>query len=388
MGKRIGIGIIGMGWMGGAHALAYTRVKPTFPEYDVEPDLVACADVSEEIAATARERYGFSHHTTDWRSLLERDDIDLICVTSPNFLHHEMGVAVAQAGKHLVCEKPVGRNPAETLDIARAVRDAGVNSAVGYNYRWVPVVQHARNLVADKSIGDVQVYNGRFFSLYGSDPLGFWSWRFDKDQAGTGAVGDLLVHAVDMAQWLNSPIVEVVADRQTYITERPVNIGEKGTHYGLGETTAPRKPVSNEDYVGMMVRFANGSRGVFDASRTVYGPKCEMAFNIYGSRGSIRWNFERMNEVEVCLKDSGVDGYTQVLTSVEHPFHSRFNPGDAIALGYPDLKTIEAAHFLQAIAEGVPFSPGLADAAQVADVTNALIKSWESGSWEKVESSL
>ena len=383
MSHRIGIGIIGMGWMGQAHARAHTQVKAVFPEYNLNPELVICADQNENAARTAKEKLDFKEYTTDWRKLLERDDVDVICVTSPNFLHKEMSVAVAEAGKHLMCEKPVGRTPQETLEIGAAVRKAGVNSAVGFNYRWAPVVQYANDMIKKKELGDIQVYYGRFFSLYGSDPLGVWTWRFDEQYAGSGAINDLLTHVIDTAWWLNSSITSVMATKHTFITERPLP-DTSGGHYSVGSASAPKKPVTNEDYVSLMVKFSNGSRGVFEAARTVYGPKCELRFDVYGDRGSVRWNMERMNEIELCLKDRGPDGYTQVFSGVEHPFHSQFNPGDAIALGYPDLKIIEAAHFFDCIARNQPFDPGLNAAVNMANVVIALDKSAQSGHWEEV----
>jgi len=383
MVKRLGVGVIGMGWMGMAHARAHSQAHSYFPEFNAAAKLIMCADSDARRAKDAQTLCGFKSYSTDWRDLLARADIDIVCVTSPNFLHREMVEAVAAAGKHVMCEKPVGRSPGETLSAATAVANAGVNSAVGYNYRWSPVTRHAAELIKNGDIGKIQVYNGRFFSLYGSDPLGVWSWRYAKELAGSGAIGDLLTHAIDLAHWLNAPITRVNAVTDTFITERPSRAKAGGFHYDIGDESSPKKPVTNEDYVCLLAEYANGSRGILEASRSVYGPKCELKFDIYGDKGAINWNFERMNELQICVKGRA-DGYTRVLTGVEHPFHSKFNPGDGIAIGYLDLKTIEAAHFLKSVASGEPHAPGMREAAQVANVADAIARSTKSRTWEAV----
>ena len=173
-------------------------------------------------------------------------------------------------------------------------------SGVGYNYRWAPLVQYARRLIADGRLGEITNYRGRFFSMYGSDPLGVLSWRFLVDQAGYGVTTDLMSHSVDLAHMLLGPITRVVGTTETFITERPLPVGG-GTHYGRGRPEDPKGAVTNEDYAGMLCEFASGARGTFEASRSMVGPESQMAFEVYGTKGALGWNLEKLNELQLYL---------------------------------------------------------------------------------------
>jgi predicted dehydrogenase len=301
-------------------------------------------------------------------------------------MHLEIAVAAAQAGKHIFCEKPVGRSPEETQQIEAAARRAGVLSFVGFNYRWAPLVQYAKQLIDEGRLGKLTHYRGRFFSMYGSDPYSMRSWRFDSQLAGLGTLGDLMPHVIDMAHMLAGPMRRVVSSRNTYIKERPVPTPGQGTHFSRGAPGDPTEPVTNEDYVGALVEFRNGVYGTLEACRVIYGPKCEMAFEINGTEGAIRWNVERMNELELYLPgEEGIhNGYTRILGGPEYGDHSHFNPGDGIGIGYEDTKTIEAYNFLASIVEGKQRAPGFAEALKLANVQSALQQSWSNGAWEAV----
>jgi predicted dehydrogenase len=248
--------------------------------------------------------------------------------------------------------------------------------------------------VTDGVLGEITNYRGRFFSMYGSDPMGLLSWRFEHDGAGYGVSTDILSHSMDLAMMLNGPITSVVGLAETFIKERPLPKPGGGTHYDRGQPGDPTGPVSNEDYAGCLVRFANGSIGAFESSRAIVGPQSQMAFEIYGTQGSIKWNLETMNEMDVFLvggaSASGVpylhDGYTKVYAGDRYPFHGAFVPGDANSIGYEDLKVIECLQFLNAVASGRQHQPGFDEAIDYVSVQSALIRSWESGSWEQVES--
>ncbi len=314
-------------------------------------------------------------------------------VCGPNMVHEELCVAAAKAGKHVFCEKPVGGTPDQTARIEQAARQAGVITGVGYNYRWAPLVQYTQRLVTDGALGKITNYRGRFFSMYGSDPMGLLSWRFEHDGAGYGVSTDILSHSMDLAMMLNGPITSVVGLAETFIPERPLPKPGEGTHYDRGRPDDPTGPVTNEDYAGCLVRFANGSIGSFESSRAIVGPQSQMAFEIYGTQGSIKWNLETMNEMDVFLiggtSASGVpylhDGYTKVYAGDRYPFHGAFVPGDANSIGYEDLKVIECLEFLNAVASGQQHQPGFNEAIDYVSVQSALIRSWESGSWEQVE---
>ncbi len=210
----------------------------------------------------------------------------------------------------MFCEKPVGGTPEQVARAARAARTAGVISGVGYNYRWAPLVRYARELIASGELGEITNYRGRFFSMYGADPLGVNSWRFQLDQAGYGVTSDLMSHAVDLAHMLLGPITRLTGTVETFIRERP-SPGDGASHYGRGRPEDPRTPVTNEDYAAMLCTFASGARGTFEVSRTLIGPESENAFDVYGTRGAVGWNFERLNELRLyrATEDRG-SGYT------------------------------------------------------------------------------
>jgi predicted dehydrogenase len=257
---------------------------------------------------------------------------------------------------------------------------------VGYNYRWAPLVQYGRKLIQDGVLGNLTHYRGRFFAGYASDPRGVLSWRFQQDLAGLGALGDLMSHVIDMALFIAGSIQEVVGMRRTFIAERPLAIAGQGTHFSIG-TDGPTDKVTNEDYVGTLVEFANGARGTFEACRIISGPRCQMAFEVHGTRGSLTWDFEQMNELRIFLSegDSTRRGYTRVLSGPEHPYHAHFNPAVGTALGYDDLKIIEAYEFLKSIAKGQLSEPSFSEAMAVANVQAAIARSWETRSWERIQ---
>ena len=331
--------------------------------------------------------FGFDHGSVDWRTVIEDPEVQVVFVAAPNMLHGELVEATAAAGKAVFCEKPVGGTPPQVLRAASAARRAGVISGVGYNYRWAPLVQYARELMEGGELGEITNYSGRFFSTYGADPLGANSWRFQLDEAGHGVTSDLLSHAVDLAHMLLGPILQVTGTVATFIPERPVPAPGAG-HYGRGSAEDPRQPVTNEDYAAMLVEFASGARGTFEASRTALGAESEMAFDAYGTRGAVSWNFERLNELRLYrtpadAADRG-SGYTTVLGGDRFGHHGVFVPGMGNPIGFEDLVTIEDHEFCTAVAEDRPFAPGFEQALEWASVQAALLRSVASGSWETV----
>ncbi len=384
--RRIGIGVIGLGWMGQAHSRSYLRIPTLFPERAFDPVLVSCADSDPNRRATAIDGFGFAQASDDWRPVVDHPDVDVVVVTAPNMLHEELCLAAAQAGKHVFCEKPVGGTPEQTVRVAGAVRRAGVISGVGYNYRWVPLVLHARELIAAGRLGEITNYRGRFFTMYGSDPLGVLSWRFLQDQAGYGVSSDILSHVVDLATVLAGPITRVLGTSETFIRQRPLP-QPGGTHYARGRLGDPTGVVTNEDYAGALVVFANGARGTFECSRSIIGPESQMAFDVYGTRGAIGWNLEQLNELQVCLTDDdgrSPRGYTTVYGGDRYPFHGHFVPGDANGIGFEDIVTIEDFAFLTSVAKGEPFQPGLEEAVDYVSFQAAWLRSCASGHWEDV----
>ena len=283
--RTIGIGIIGMGWMGTVHSRAYRMAPDRFPDCNITPKLVICADDVEARADEARARFGFAESTTDWRRVLDHPEVEVVNIATPNHLHMEMVKAAVDAGKHVLCEKPVGRSPAETAEIEQAAREAGVLSFVGFNYRWAPAVQRTQELIREGALGDLTHYRGWLLVGYASDPHSVLSWRLQADLAGMGALGDLMSHAADMAMMLAGPIRRVIGQRETFIKQRPVATPGQGDHYSVKQG-GPTAEVTNEDYVSALVQFHNGVYGTLETCRVIQGPQSEIGFSIHGTRGA------------------------------------------------------------------------------------------------------
>ena len=384
----LGLGIVGFGWMGMAHSRSAARLASLFPEREFDVRLVVIGDNSPERRAQALDGFGFEHAVEQWQDVIDHPDVDVVYVTAPNMLHEPVAIAAAQAGKAVFCEKPVGGKPDQTVRVEAAARKAGVVTGVGYNYRWVPLVRHAKHLIDSGVLGEITNYRGRFFSMYGADPMGLLSWRFLVDEAGYGVSSDILSHSVDLATMLVGPISTVSGTMETYIRDRPLPT-PGGTHYDRGKPGDPTGAVTNEDYAAAMVTFANGARGTFESSRAIIGPESQMAFEVYGTKGSLRWNLETMNEMDVYIVDeSGVAprGYTKVYAGDRYPYHGHFVPGDANAIGYEDLKVIENFEFLSSVARGTQHNPGFAQAVEYVSFQQAWLRSCESGHWETVTS--
>lgn len=369
--------------MGTVHSAAYRRARLHYPDCEAVAQLVVAADESEPRAREAAELLGFEEWTTDWRAVVEHPEVEAVSITVPNDLHAEVAVAAAAAGKHIWIEKPVGRLPTDTAEIAGAVSAAGVLSVVGFNYRHAPAVRHAKHLVDSGALGSIDHFRSQWVAAYAASPKGALSWRFQRGRAGLGILGDLGSHAVDLAQFLLGPIESVTARTATVVAERPLPSGA-GTHFDVVEG-GELAPVENEDVVWSIVRFERGVLGTIESSRVAVGPQARYAFEIHGSNGAVAWDFERMNELSVFLPlENGDRGYARVIMGPQHEPFQRFQPGPGLPMGYDDLKVIEAALFLDSIADGEQREPGVREALGAARVIAAMERSSASGAWEDV----
>jgi predicted dehydrogenase len=381
MTQHVNVGIVGFGWMGQVHAKALTRVRQHYPDLGATPRLVAVADPADDgRLGYARDVLGIPFTTPDWNELVSRDDVDLVCVAGPNFTHRDVAVAAAKAGKHLWIEKPAGRNLAETLQIAEAVAAAGVASAVGFNYRNVPAVEVARDLVASGRIGEVRSGRVQMLGDYSAHPDGALTWRFVRDLAGSGVTGDLASHGLDLAQYLAGPITAVLAEASTFITERPQAAGA-ASHFSRG-TGGPLVPVENEDHVLVLLRFASDARGVLEASRASVGEQNSYGFEVHGSTGALAWDFRRMGELQVCL-DQDYQGASWATHRVgpRDAEAGAFQPDTAIPLSFDDLKVIEAKRLLVSIVTGTPQGATIADMVLAARLVDAALRSDAEKRW-------
>ena len=252
-----GIGLISVGWMGKLHSRAYQAIPLVYPELKIRPRFVHAADTAPDRADYAREVLGYAKAGTDYRDVLADPDVDVVSICAPNMLHREIGVAAARAGKPFWIEKPVGRDVSETAEVAAAARAAGVVTSIGYNYRHVPAVERVRELIAAGELGRITNVRAVFFNSYAAEPNGALSWRFRRDQAGSGALGDLLSHVVDLMQYVVAPITEVSSLLSTVYTQRPILPMGSATHFAVIEN-GEMGEVENDDYVAALVRFAAG----------------------------------------------------------------------------------------------------------------------------------
>jgi len=374
------VGIVGLGWMGQVHARALSRLTQHYTDSPLRPRLVAVADpADDDRTERAAQAFGFEHQVTDWRELVSRADIDLVCVTGPNFIHRDVAVAAARAGKHVWVEKPAGRNAEETAEIVAAVEASGVQSAAGFNYRNPPAVELARGLVASGRLGTVEHTSVRFVSDYAAHPDGALSWRFQNEFAGSGVLGDLVSHAADLVRYVVADIDELIADRATFIPERP-EARPGAMHYERGSGAMGQ--VENEDYVSALLRIAGGSRGILEASRSAVGEQNTYGIEVHGTTGALKWDFRRMNELQVCLDQDYQDAFyaTRYATPGDGELGA-FQPGANNPMGFDDLKVIEARRLVQSIADGKPHGATIHDALIAARTVDAMIVSADERKW-------
>jgi predicted dehydrogenase len=364
--KPIGIGLLGYAFMGKAHSNAYkTLAYMTWPP-PLMPHLVAIAGRNEEAVAEAARRYGFDEYKTDWRAVATDPRVQLFDNAGPNNLHAEPTIVAAEAGKHVICEKPLGRDAAESYETWQRVQATGVKHMCAFNYRFVPAVRLAYELINSGELGDLQHFRGSYLQEWGTTEGDIW--RFDKATAGSGALGDLGAHVIDLARYL---------------------VGEIATVSALTATFQPGRDV--DDAVESVVRFENGAVGTIEASRFCQGRKNAFTWEINGSKGSIRFDLERLNELQVHLNSSTpgerAQGFRTVLVSeADHPFWEHWWP-QGHTIGWEHSFVHELHHLLSAIRDDTDVAPHgatLEDGYRAAEVCDAMLRSADHGSAETI----
>ena len=375
----IGVGVIGFGWMGRVHAQAHARLRHHFPDLGLVPQLVAVADDVPGRAEAAAVQFGFASATADWRELLADPRVELVSVTAPNWLHREIGVAVAEAGRHLWIEKPVGLTADDARAVAGAAAAAGVQGTVGFNYRHAPAVALARRLVDEGAIGRVTHARFAFLSDYAAAPEGALTWRYEQARGGSGVLGDLASHAVDLVRHvLNDEITSVLADTAVFIPERLRPTGATSGH--AVATGGVPGPVENDDHVAALMRLSTGARVVLEASRVAVGEQNAYGFEVHGTAGRLAWDFRRMGELQLSRGPAAQDqSVATVLVGPGAGEYAAFQPGAGIAMGYDDLKVVELRDLLASITAGRPVGVDLSDAVRAAVTLDALVASSASG---------
>ena len=363
-GSAIGIGMLGYAFMGKAHSNAFRKIAyMTWPP-PLVPRLVAIAGRNEEAVGAAAARYGFERATTDWRDLVSDPEIGLFDNGGPNNLHAAPTIAAAEAGKHVVCEKPLGRTADESYEIWRRVAATGVHHMCAFNYRFVPAVRLAREMIDAGELGEIRHFRVRYLQDWGDDPA-LDTWRFNVDEAGSGALGDLAAHAIDLGHFLVGDIASVSALVRTFLPGRKV-----------------------DDAVEAAVEFASGPVGTIESTRLALGRRNALQWEINGQKASLAFDMERMNELQVFRADGDrARGFKTVLVSeADHPFWEHWWPPGHI-IGWGDTFVHELHHFLVAVAgEGdvAPYGATFEDGYRSAEVCDAMVRSSESGMREQI----
>lgn len=387
MTRTLNVAMIGGGFMGKAHAMAYAAMPMFFWPAPANPVRKVVVDITDALADEGRRRYGFEESSADWRKVVTRPDIDVIDIVTPNDSHAQIAIAAAQAGKHIICEKPLARGGDEAKTMLDAVNKAGVIHMVAFNYRRTPAVALARQYIEEGRIGRILNFRGTYLQDWSADPDSPLSWRFQKKIAGSGSIGDIGTHVVDLARYLVGEIAEVSALVRTYNKTRPVQHGNLD-RLGAAEkhTGAERVEVDVDDEVVTLLKFADGAIGSLEATRNAYGRNNFITFEIHGTKGSIAFNYERRDELQVMFADDPADarGFRTVYSGPAHPYGSGLWPIPALGIGYSETKIVECFDFFSAIASGKQPSPNFEDGYRTERVADALIESGESGQWTKV----
>ncbi len=388
--RKLNVGLIGAGFMGKAHVIGYSNMPKLFWPAPAMPILKKVCDIVPEIAEEAKERFGFEQCCTDWKEVVNDQAIDVVSICTPNDSHAEIAIAALEAGKHIICEKPI----AATLEDAKRMEAAAVKAAENgiismnaYQYRRVPALVLAKKFIDEGSLGELLNIRCTYLQSWSADPNSPLSWRFQKKIAGAGTLGDIASHVIDIAQYLGGDIDEVVSMMKTYIKERPVQEGGVdllGT-VKLG-SDAKRQAVDVDDEDTFLVKFKNGTVGSIEATRNAWGRNNYITVEVHGTEGTVLFNYERLNELQVCWAKDPDDrrGFKTIYTGPAHFYGEATWNIPGMNIGYGELKTIEMYDFIKAIATGEQPSTNFKVGCRVEKVCHAVEKSSKTSSWEKV----
>jgi len=375
---EIGVGLIGHAFMGKAHSNAWKQMPYIFWPPAAIPNLISICGIPEESVAEAAKRYGFLEYTTDWKKVISDERVNIVIIATPNFLHAEQSIEAAKAGKNIICEKPLARNTKEAIEMRDAVRKYGVKNICGYNYRMVPAIALAKNLIMDGKLGRLFHFRARYLQEWISDPDFPMIWKLRKTDCGSGALGDLGSHIIDLGRFLCGEIKSVMAATATFIKER------------YNEETKSKEKVDVDDAVASVVEFENGAIGTIEASRFCPGRKNFNTIEINGEKGSIWWDLENMNNLWIYWKEeenAETRGFHCVnVTESYHPYYENWWPHGHI-IGWENTLVHTAYNMVNAVINGVKLEPMVAtfeDGYRAVVVCDAILKSSESGKKENI----
>lgn len=379
--------MIGAGFMGKAHSLSFAAMPMFFWPAPAMPVRKTVCDVTLAAAEDAAKRLGFEKFTDNWMDIINDPEIDIVDIVTPNNSHAEIAIAAAKAGKHVMCEKPLARTAEESKTMLDAVEAAGVKHLVAFNYRRTPAVTLAKKYIEEGAIGDILNFRGTYLQDWSADPNSPLSWRFQKSLAGSGALGDIGTHVIDFARYLVGEIDEVMAEAKTWIAERPIQssgVDKLGTV--KADTNTEKRPVDVDDEFISLLRFENGAIGSIEATRNGWGRNNFLTFEIHGTKGSLYFNYENRDELQVCFADDPADrrGFRTIYTGPAHPNGEHLWPIPALGIGYGETKIIETHDFIQSIVDDTVVSPNFKDGYRVAVISDAIIESAQSNQWVKL----
>ena len=381
---ELNIGMIGYSFMGKAHSNGFRQVPAFFPELDVKPVLKVICGRDRDAVQDAAQTYGWEEWETDWEKVIARDDIDIVDICTPGNLHLPMALAALQAGKHVICEKPLANTLEEARELLAVAANASKKTMVAFNYRRVPAVALAQQLIAEGRIGKIYHWRAVYLQDWIIDPDFPLVWRLEKDKAGSGPHGDLNAHIIDLALHLVGDIDSVVGADTTFIKERPtLEAVDAGLGAKAGDTMGR---VTVDDATLFLARFANGALGSFEATRFAAGRRNHNRFEINGSKGSIAFNLEKMNELQFYSRgdEDHIQGFREIIVGEgSQPFMSAWWPPGHI-IGWEHTFTHEFRDFFEAIAKDEAFSPDFAEGTKVQAVLEAVVDSAKSGRWMEV----
>jgi predicted dehydrogenase len=384
MNHTIRVGMVGYKFMGKAHSHAYKDVGMFF-DLEKNVHMQAICGREEEGVKKAAAKFGWSSYETNWEKMINRNDIDLVDINAPSNVHKKMVIAAAKAGKHIFCEKPLALSLADAREMLEVVEKAGVKHAICFNYRFLPAIQLAKQLIDDGKIGTIHHYRAAYLQDWLVDPLFPIAWRLNKDIAGSGSHGDLNAHCVDLARFLIGDFERVIGQSKTFVKERPLPAYSTGLSAvasdEMGEVTV-------DDTTSFLAEFKNGAHGTFEATRFATGWKNGNIFEINGSKGSIRFNLERLNELEVYFRDDDphVQGFrTIMVTESVHKYAEQWWPAGH-TIGYEHAFVHIVYELIQSIALDKNFQPNFTDGVKCQQILEAVEKSISLETWVKVDS--
>lgn len=386
--KTFNVGLVGAGFMAKAHSIAYSAMPMFFWPDCAKFNKQIIVDLDEGIAKDAMARYDFKSYSTDWKDIIKNPSIDIVDICTPNNAHYEIAIAAAKAGKHIICEKPLALNAEQAKEMYEVSKKNNVFTMVAYNYRNTPAVQLAKRYIEEGAIGEILDFHSTYLQDWSADENSSLSWRFQKKYCGTGTLGDIGTHVIDMMRFLVGDFTSVNSKMSTYINERPI---QNSLVDSLGKTKQTGNQIKGkvdvDDFCTMMVKCKNGAFGTLEATRNAWGRNNFITFEIHGTQGSIYFDYEKRDQLQVCFASDKGDrrGFRTVYTGPNHPHGDSLWPIPALGIGYTEVKCIEMFEFIKGVVAKKQSEPNFKDGYQIELICDAILKSAKKAEWVDID---